>query len=447
MASLACFKAYDIRGRVPEDLNEDLAFKIGRAYCQFVRPKKVAVGYDIRLSSLSITQALQKGLMSSGADVVDIGLSGTEQLYFATFHLQLDGGIMVTASHNPKQYNGMKFTREKAIPISADTGLKEMEKLTLEGQFDPCSRKGKVEKVDIMEKYIDHLMGYVHPSRLKPLRIVCNPGNGCAGPVLRRMEKRLPFKFILVHETPDGNFPNGVPNPLLPENRKSTADVVIREKADLGVAWDGDFDRCFFFDETGEFIESYYILGFLASQLVAGKPGAKVVHDPRLTWNTVEMVGEKGGKPVQCKSGHAFIKEKMRLEDAVYGGEMSAHHYFRDFSYCDSGMIPWLLMAEVMCDTGKKLSELVADRMSRYPISGEINRELKNPAGTLRDIRARYAPHAESIDETDGVTMDMGQWKFNLRTSNTEPVVRLNVETRGDEALLKEKTDEILGLL
>jgi len=437
------FKAYDLRGKVPEELNEELAYRIGRAYVDFFNPRRVAVGRDIRLSGTSLCVALQDGLTSRGADVEDVGVCGTEELYFATFHLKLDGGIMVTASHNPKNYNGMKFVREKGIPISSDTGLMEIERLCEIQDITEPAGKGKVECIDVRRDYIHHLMNYVDPDSLKPYRIVVNAGNGCAGPVLDLLETRLPFELIKVDHEPDGNFPRGVPNPLLPENRANTADEVLRSKADLGLAWDGDFDRCFFFDENGRFIESYYIVGFLAGEILKDNPGDKIVHDPRLRWNTIEVILDHGGTPVQSKSGHAFIKEKMRQVDAVYGGEMSAHHYFRDFSYCDSGMIPWLMMVRSMSRTGRKLSELVEERMSRYPISGEINKEIVSPQDSIDKLRSLYQDKARVVDETDGLTMEFDTWRFNVRMSNTEPVVRLNVEARGDMDLVRKKTRDI----
>ncbi|HEX9861209.1 MAG TPA: phosphomannomutase, partial [Nitrospirota bacterium] len=385
-AGLSCFKAYDIRGRVPDELDGPLAYNIGRAYAEVVRPGAVVVGRDIRKSGEMITGELIRGLTDAGTDVLDIGLCGTEQIYFSTFHLQdkgVGGGIIVTASHNPADYNGMKFVREGARPISGDTGLKDIEKLAMAGKFGPDASKGKVERLDTSRAYIDHLLGYIEASKLPRYRVVMDAGNGCAGPVADVLAARLPVDIVRLHFDPDGEFPNGVPNPLLPENRVASAKSVVDSVADIGVAWDGDFDRCFFFDEKGEFIEGYYIVGLLARAILSHKPGAKIIHDPRLTWNTVEVVKDAGGVPVMSKTGHAFIKERMRAEDAVYGGEMSAHHYFREFAYCDSGMIPWLLVLELMGKTGRKLSELVAEMSARYPISGEINRTIADPKAAL----------------------------------------------------------------
>jgi len=444
---VSSFKAYDIRGRIPDEMDADLARRIGQAYAHVVAPKRVVVGHDVRLSCPEISQALIQGLTGAGVDVVTIGECGTEEVYFATAHLKLDGGVMVTASHNPVDYNGMKLVRHEARPISADSGLKEIEATIVADNLQPGSTTGTVEAMSVRAAYIEHLLQYVKLDRLRPLKVVVNAGNGCAGPVMELLERRLPFELHKVFFEPDGHFPNGVPNPLLPGNRAATTEAVRKAGADLGVAWDGDFDRCFLFDEQGTFIEGYYIVGLLAEQLLAHRPGAKIIHDPRLVWNTIEMVQAAGGVPVQCKSGHAFIKERMRAEDAIYGGEMSAHHYFRDFSYCDSGMIPWMLVAQAMCVSGKSLLELVGARMRRFPASGEINRKVKDADAALAAVLAHYQPLAESLDQTDGMSLDFGTWRFNLRKSNTEPVVRLNVESRGDEALMRARTDEVLGFL
>ncbi len=444
---ITSFKAYDIRGRLPDELNEDIAYRIGRGYAEFVKPKRVAVGRDIRLSSASLRDALTKGLTEAGVDVLDIGLCGTEVVYFATFHQKLDGGIMVTASHNPPDYNGLKLVREQAKPISVDTGLQAIRVIAERDSFPEVARPGQRREIDVGAAYLKHLLGYVEIKKLKPLKIVVNAGNGAAGLMVDQLEKHLPFEFIKLYNEPDGHFPNGVPNPMLEENRGPTIEAIRQHKADLGIAWDGDYDRCFFFDGSGRFIEGYYIVGLLASVFLKREPGAKIVHDPRLTWNTIEVVQALGGRPVLCKSGHAFIKEKMRLEDAVYGGEMSAHHYFRAFSYADSGMIPWLLVTQVICESGKSLSQLVDERMRLFPASGEINRKLKDGKAAIQRVEAQYKPKAWLVDYTDGVSMEFENWRFNLRTSNTEPLVRLNVESRGDEALMKAKTAELLALV
>jgi len=445
--SINCFKAYDVRGRIPDELNEDIAYRIGRAYAAFLSPRRVVVGHDIRLTSVSISDALIAGLRDSGVDVLHIGICGTEEIYFSTFHYETDGGIAVTASHNPKDYNGMKFVREESRPISADTGLVDIRALAEANEFGRAESIGSLDRLDHRSSYIEHLLGYIDPSRCRPLRIVSNPGNGGAGSVVDALESALPFEFIRLHHEPDGNFPNGVPNPLLVENRRSTIDKIKQTGADLGIAWDGDFDRCFFFDEHGNFIEGYYIVGLLASAFLDKQPGQKVVHDPRLTWNTQEIVAARGGESVLSKSGHAFIKERMREVDGVYGGEMSAHHYFRDFSYCDSGMIPWLLVTELMATSGSSLSALVQERVDMFPASGEINRRIADPQGVTNALRDRYTADAIDVDLTDGLSVEFVDWRFNVRSSNTEPVVRLNVESRGDVSLMREKTDELLAIL
>ena len=446
--NLPCFKAYDVRGRVPEELNADLAYRIGRAYAAFLSPARVAVGRDVRATSLPLAEALAAGLNDSGVEVWDLGLCGTEQVYFYTSHLGLDGGIMITASHNPPEYNGMKFVREASRPISGDCGLHEIEQFAAGREFPPAPpAKGGRIATDSLEAYTAHLLSYLDPGVLQPLKVVVNAGNGCAGPVLDALEPHLPCRFIKICHEPDPSFPHGVPNPLLPENRRLTAQAVKEHGAAVGLAWDGDFDRCFFFDEQGTFIESYYLVGLMAQALLARHPGEAIIHDPRLTWNTIEMVQAAGGRPVLCKTGHAFIKERMRVENALYGGEMSGHHYFRDFAYCDSGMIPWLLILEIMCRTGQPLSALVAARMARYPVSGEINRKLADPDAALQRVEARFQGDAIAIDRTDGVSLEFPHWRFNLRKSNTEPVLRLNVETRQDPALLRAKTDELLALM
>ena len=446
-AELSCFKAYDVRGRIPDQLNEDIARRIGRGFARVVAPRCVVVGHDIRLSSQQIKAALVEGLRDEGVNVHDIGQCGTEEIYFATSYAGMDGGIAVTASHNPKDYNGMKFVKAGSEPISGDSGLLDIKALAERNDFGAARERGGYQVLDTAAAYIKHLLSYVNVAALKPLKLVVNAGNGGAGAVIDRIEAHLPFTFIKLYHDADGNFPNGVPNPLLPENRAPTAAAVRERGADMGIAWDGDFDRCFFFDENGEFIEGYYLVGLLAETFLRRHPGGKVVHDPRLTWNTRAIVTALGGEPVQSKTGHAFIKERMRREDAVYGGEMSAHHYFRDFAYCDSGMIPWLLVAELVSQRDQPLSELVSERMAAFPCSGEINRSIDDPAAVLMQAEARYVNSALAIDHTDGLSMEFNNWRFNLRMSNTEPVVRLNVESRGDTALMREKTDELLGLM
>lgn len=442
-----CFKAYDVRGRIPGELNAESVYRIGRAYADWLRPRRVAVGRDIRHSSVELAAALIRGLNDAGVDVVDIGLCGTECIYFATFSLGLDGGIMVTASHNPPDYNGLKFVREQSRPVSSDTGLQEVRRLAEAGVFTPTGARGSVEVFDIAPSYREHLLGYVERSGLRPLSIVANAGNGGAGIALDLVEPRLPFAFTKIHHEPDGSFPHGVPNPMIEENRQVTSSAVRQQRADFGIAFDGDFDRCFFFDEQGRFIEGYYIVGLLAATFLGRYPGARIVHDPRLVWNTRDIVQAHGGEAVQCKSGHAFIKDCMRAADAVYGGEMSAHHYFRAFAYCDSGMIPWLVMAQILSAAGRPLSTLVDERIRLFPASGEINRRIADPAAAVAAVKQRYVPGALAVEYVDGLSVEFERWRFNLRSSNTEPLLRLNVESRADAALMQDRTAEILALL
>ncbi len=446
---LPAFKAYDIRGKVPEELNAELAAKIGRAFAAVYALKKVVVGRDIRHSSLALVQALAAGLMEMGVDVIDLGLCGTEEIYHAAFSMEstgVDGGVVVTASHNPADYNGMKFVVKGARPVTGEYGLQEMARLITGGLLPgPATMPGKIVSLDNKDQYVRHLLGYTQGEKLQPLKIVVNSGNGCAGAIIDRLEEHLPFRFIKVHHQPDGSFPHGVPNPLLPEKRAETARAVLANGADIGVAWDGDFDRCFFWDEKGNFIEGYYIVGLLAREMLRKMPRAKILFDPRLTWNTIEQVQKAGGIPIMTRTGHAFIKERMRLEDAAYGGEMSAHHYFREFGYCDSGMIPWLLVAALLSRQGAKLSDLVADRMVAYPVSGEINSRVADPDAVIAQIEEKYRDGEK--DYTDGLSVAYGQYRFNIRKSNTEPLLRLNVESRGDIQLMREKTAELLALI
>lgn len=452
---LTCFKAYDIRGKLGSELNEDIAYRIGRAYGEYLKPQTMVVGGDVRLTSEALKLALARGLQDSGTNVIDIGLSGTEEIYFATSHLNVDGGIEVTASHNPMDYNGMKLVREKSQPISGDTGLRDIQRLAEENNFiDPESNNcGSYTKTSTLEAYIEKLLSYIEFDNFtRPLKLVVNSGNGAAGHVIDALEEKfkkgnVALELIKVHHHPDGNFPNGIPNPLLPECRQDTTDAIIQHKADMGIAFDGDFDRCFLFDEHGRFIEGYYIVGLLAEAFLEKNPGSKIIHDPRLSWNTIDVVQKAGGVPVMSKTGHAFIKERMRQEDAVYGGEMSAHHYFRDFFYCDSGMIPWLLVAELLCIKAQTLSQLVSDRMQSYPASGEINSTIQDPDASIARVLSEYKSNALLVDYTDGISVEFNEWRFNLRSSNTEPVVRLNVESRGNHQLMKNRTEEILAIL
>lgn len=447
---IQCIKAYDIRGKLETELNEDVAYRVGRAYGDLYQPKTVAVGCDIRLSSESLKQATIQGLNDAGVDVLDLGMTGTEEVYFAAFHLDVQGGIEVTASHNPMDYNGMKLVRENARPISIETGLKDIQVIAESGDFRTPAQKGQTKSYNVLPEFVDHLMTYIDVTQLKPLKLVVNAGNGAAGHVIDEIEKRfieknVPIEFIKIHHEADGSFPNGIPNPILLENQDVTRNAVLAHHADLGIAWDGDFDRCFLFDENGQFIEGYYIVGLLAAAFLNDKKGEKIVHDPRLVWNTQDIVTEYGGETVQSKSGHAFIKEVMREQNAIYGGEMSAHHYFRDFGYCDSGMIPWLLVIDLLSKKGTSLSTLVNGMIAQYPCSGEINFKVENTQTTIDRILADYQDLQPNIDRTDGISCDFGEWRFNIRASNTEPLLRLNVETQGENAqsLLKDKTAEL----
>lgn len=451
---LKCFTAYDVRGRVPEELNSDIAGRIGLAFSRSIGARKLVVGRDMRLTSPEIAGALCAVLTNAGIDVVDIGLCGTEEMYFAVFNGEaegVDGGIMVTASHNPADYNGMKFVRQGARPMSRDSGLLDVAHNAASANWYQEVLAENPEKtgirLEVLDKslYLSHLLSFVELGGLKPLTLVVNGGNGCAGPVIDLLEKQLPFTFIKLNHQPDGTFPNGVPNPLLPDKREVTARAVRDHGADLGIAWDGDFDRCFFFDENGRFIEGYYIVGLLAVAMLGLHPGATILHDPRLIWNTQEMVRASGGRPIMTKTGHAFIKEKMRQENAVYGGEMSAHHYFRAFGYCDSGMLPWLLVCQLISEQGKGLSAMVDERMRAYPVSGEINSTVDDPDVVIQKVEDKYSDGEK--DYTDGLSVSYSSYRFNLRKSNTEPVLRLNVETRADEQLLRNKTDELLRLI
>ncbi len=470
MTRLTCFKAYDIRGKLGSELTENIAYRIGRAYGRLLSDgKTVVVGSDVRLSSPALKQSLADGLMDAGIHVIDLGLTGTEEVYFAISHLGVDGGIEVTASHNPLDYNGMKLVREGSRPISGDTGLRDIQRMAETNDFPPVIRRGTSHRQSCLSAYVQHLLSYIAPRHFnKPLKLVVNAGNGTAGHVIDALETefqrlQISVTFTKVHNEPDGTFPHGIPNPLLPECRADTRDAVLAEGADMGIAWDGDFDRCFLFDAEGRFIEGYYIVGLLAEAFLRKQSGEKVIHDPRLTWNTIDQVQASGGIPIQSKTGHAFIKERMRAEDAVYGGEMSAHHYFRDFAYCDSGMIPWLLVAELLCTTGKSLAELVNERMAAYPCSGEINFRVADVQASIQKVESFFSPSLPSIltpspakeegseypliDRTDGLSMAFADWRFNLRGSNTEPVLRLNVESRGNVALMQQKTREISELI
>lgn len=450
----SCFTAYDVRGSVPDELNETIAARIGCAFAHQFAAKKIVIGRDMRLSSLPIVRSMTKVLTMLGVDVENIGLCGTEEMYYAVFNGEdrgIDGGIMVTASHNPADYNGMKLVQRGARPVSGDTGLTEIAARAADDNWWDSLQSHRPAHIGTCDEntdkstYIRHLLSQVNTDVLQPMTLVVNSGNGCAGPVIDLLEERLPFTFIRLNHKPDGTFPNGVPNPLLPEKREATAAAVRKHDADLGIAWDGDFDRCFLYDETGRFIEGYYIVGLLGVAMLGLHPGATILHDPRLVWNTREMILQAGGKPVMTKTGHAFIKEKMRKTDAVYGGEMSAHHYFRDFGYCDTGMLPWLLICQLLAMKNTRLSALVDDRMAAYPVSGEINSRVRDPNAVIRAVEQQY--NDGDKDYTDGLSVEYPAYRFNLRKSNTEPVLRLNVETRANEQLLQETTKDLLELI
>lgn len=441
------FGSADIRGIYPEQVNEELAYRIGYNFSKIFNTKKVAVGYDIRLSGKPLKDALVKGLCEAGCDVIDIGQCGTEMIYFTTFYKKLDGGIMITASHNPKEYNGFKFVGEGARPVFKGNGLEKLEELCKRGDVSNniVNLVGKTIQCDIMQDYIQHLLSYINLKNIKSFKVLVNAGNGAAGPIVDALENVLPVEFIKINNIPDGNFPNGVPNPILNENREVTAKAVRDHKADLGIAWDGDFDRCFLFDENGECIEGYYMVGLLAEAFLKNNPSAKIIHDPRVYWNTQDICRQYGSEAVICQSGHSHIKNKMREVDAVYGGEMSAHHYFREFAYCDSGMIPWLLVLELMSVTGRKLSEMVAERIAKFPCSGEINSKVDDPDKLFEMLEEKYGDG--KIEHVDGLGIEFDDWRFNVRKSNTEPVIRLNVESCKDNGLLDIKTKTLLNLI
>lgn len=442
------FKAYDIRGEVPEVLDNSIAYAIGRAFSIFSTPKSVVVGHDIRLSGVEISEALIEGLRDSGVNVSFIGCCGTEEIYFATAHYGFDGGIMVTASHNPKTHNGMKIVTSGSRPVSSDSGLTEIKEIVRKNSFPISSskRRGSLSFLKHRTDYIDKLMSFQRGYQNKNFKVLGNPGNGSAGLVLDPLKDLLEFEVITINDIPDGSFPNGVPNPLLIENRESTARAVRETGANLGVAWDGDFDRCFFFDEAGNFVEGYYLVGLFARALLKKNPGETIIHDPRLVWNTLYMV-ESLGIPFQSKAGHAFIKEKMREENAIYAGEMSGHYYFRDFSYCDSGMIPWLILVDIMSEESATLSELIRDCKSMFPCSGEINLEVNDIFGSLEKVKNRFSSSARSISSFDGISLEFEDWRFNMRGSNTESLLRLNVEAKESRDKMKEKTKLLVSFL
>ena len=452
MRQLDCFKAYDIRGKLGEELNDEVAYDIGAALAQVLKPQSVVLGGDCRETSESLKAAVARGLLDMGVDVLDIGMCGTEEVYFATDHLNADAGIEVTASHNPINYNGMKMVGQGARPLDPATEMVAIREAAERRAFDLPGCRGTLTKVDIRQPYGAKVCSFVEPSKLKPLKILVNAGNGAAGPAFDEIARQLatqgaPVSFARMDHEPDPRFPHGIPNPLLEENQPRTAAAVREHSADFGVAWDGDFDRCFFFDHTGAFIDGYYIVGLLAEQALGAHEGATIIHDPRMIWNTREIVTEMGGTAIQARTGHAFQKSAMREHGAIYGGEMSAHHYFRDFMYCDSGMIPWLMVAELVSGKGQPLAELVADRKARFPTSGEQNFVIEDPAAALKTVETALQSEAVQVEFFDGLSMDFGDWRLNLRSSSTEPLVRLNIETRGDEAAVKVHLNRVRALL
>ena len=450
--TITCFKAYDLRGRLGDELDEDVAWRVGRAFALRPGTRRVVVGRDGRESSPALAAALTRGLVEGGVEVLDLGLAGTEEMYFATDHLRADGGIEVTASHNPIDYNGMKLVKAGAAPLDPATDLMELARAAQAGEF-PDPAPGRVTDASgTRADYARRICDFVDAGALGPLKLLVNAGNGVAGPAFDAIAAELArrgarLEITRINHDPDPSFPNGIPNPLLPENQPMTADAVRAQGADLGVAWDGDFDRCFLFDETGRFIPGEYVVGLLAEAFLTRHPGARIVHDPRVVLNTRDIIGRAGGEAVQSKTGHAFVKQAMRESGAVYGGEMSAHHYFRDFAHADSGMIPWLLVAELISRSGQPLSRLVGDRMAAFPSSGEINFRLSDPDAALARVLAAMEPAAIARDDTDGISLEYPEWRFNLRRSNTEPVVRLNVESWGDAALVAARVAEISALL
>ena len=441
---ISSFKAYDIRGQLPHEINPEIAYRVGNATAEYLSAKKMILGRDIRASSKELSESMASGLMDAGVDVIDIGVCGTENVYYATGELKSCGGIMVTASHNPSDYNGFKIVSENAKPISSETGLLDIRKIAESDKRLISEKRGNIEQRNLNESYVKKILSFIDSDSISKLKVVMNPGNGGAGFYAELISKNMPIEIIKQNFDPDSSFPNGIPNPMIEENRASTSQVVIDNKADLGIAWDGDFDRCFFFDEKGNFIEGYYLVGLLAKSFLIKNRNERVIYDPRLTWNTIDIVERYGGDAIRCQSGHSFIKKSMRDNDAVYGGEMSAHHYFRDFYYCDSGMIPWLLILEMISKEKMPLSQMIQKYREKYPVSGEINLKVTNTKTIIDSIKEYYLDDALGLDETDGVGMEFEKWRFNLRASNTEPLIRLNVESNSNESLMNEKTRELV---
>ena len=454
MSEITCFKAYDIRGEIGLSIDENIAYRIGRAVAQHFSAKSIVIGFDARQTSPAFAAAASQGARDAGADVLNIGISGTEEMYWAVTEFGACVGIEVTASHNPINYNGMKIVKSHSRPLDDVSDFQVIKALAGSQNWSSGAESGKEldRSVEARKAYFARVLSFVDVKALRPLKIVVNSGNGAAGPTFDAIAERLlelgaPLECVRIHHAPDATFPNGIPNPLLPENHAVTADVVKAEGADFGVAFDGDFDRCFFFDETGQFVPGEYVIGLLASIFLEKETGAKIVHDPRVIWNTQDIVERKGGIAVQSKTGHAFIKQAMRSNEAVYGGEMSAHHYFRDFAYCDSGMIPWVLIAELVSRSGCSVGDWVKDRFAAFPSSGEINFEVDDAGKAIENVLSAYRVDALCIDETDGVSLAFEGWRFNLRRSNTEPLVRLNVEGKGEAETLEAHVHSIANML
>ncbi len=453
MTALTCFKAYDIRGRLGAELNEAIAQRIARAFAEVLEAERVVVGHDPRASSESLFAAVKTGLLEAGVEVLDLGLCGTEEMYHATAYFEADGGIEVTASHNPMDYNGLKLVGKGSAPLDPKGAMAEIKALAEGGAFAAPKPGGEVRPAKAARgAYVRTVLSFIDLPQLKPMKILVNAGNGAAGPTFDALaealsKKRAPLSFICLNHEPDGSFPNGIPNPLLPENQPMTAEAVVASGADLGIAWDGDFDRCFFFDHLGRFVPGEYVVGLLAEVFLAKEKAATIIHDPRIIWNTQEIVTRLGGTPVMARTGHAYLKQALRDTGAIYGGEMSAHHYFRDFACCDSGMIPWLLIVELMSRRGVTLADLVSARMAAFPSSGEINFRVEDADATVARVLAVMEPRAKARDDLDGLSLDMGGWRFSLRSSNTEPLLRLNVESRGNRTKLAEAVAELQALI
>jgi phosphomannomutase len=440
------FKAYDVRGVYPAQLDEDGGHAIGRAYVEQFEPKRIAVGRDMRISSPSMAAATIEGAAEGGADIVDIGLVGTEMLYFAVGELGLDGGIQVTASHNPKEYTGMKIVRRGALPVGGDSGLLEIRDRALAG-FDASGAQapGRVEKQDVLPAYVDKVLSFIDVDAVKPLRVVIDAANGMAGVMLAPVLERLPTDVVRYFFEPDGNFPNHEPNPLLPENREFIVAKVLEDSARLGVAFDGDADRCFFVDDTGQFVPGDFVTALLAESILEKHAGEKVIYDARASWAVPETIERAGGIPLVNRVGHAFIKQRMRKEDAVFGGEVSGHYYFRDFCQADSGVIPFLLMVELVSKRERSLSELLRPYTDRYFLTGELNTPVSDVAVKLQELKERFGPEGE-VSHLDGISIEADDWHMNVRPSNTEPLLRLNLEARSRE-LMDRKRDEVLQVI